>query len=197
MVRSNFKVLKLNKNYFPLDIADWKCAVTDMFSGVVSPIRVALDSEGEISELTTYNLEDWLKLSPRKGENVVGSAKGIFIIPNMVTCVNYSGIPPVRVVFPTKKNIWARDKNTCGYTGKKLSREQLSIDHILPVSRGGENTWENLITCDRELNSWKSDRLPEECDPPLKLRFKPCRPKNGHVLDLKDEKWAAFLKNSA
>tara|TARA_R110000765_G_scaffold67916_2_gene131349 strand:- start:1665 stop:2258 length:594 start_codon:yes stop_codon:yes gene_type:complete len=197
MKQSNFKVLKLNKIYFPLDIVDWKDAVTDIFSEVVLPVRVAIDADGEISELTPYSFNHWLELEPRESENVIGSAHGKFIIPNMVICATYNRLPPIRILFPTKKNIWKRDKNICGYTGKPLTREQLSIDHIIPSSRGGENTWENLITCDRELNSWKSDCLPEECDPPLKLRIKPQRPNNGRVLDLKDEKWNAFLKNSS
>jgi 5-methylcytosine-specific restriction endonuclease McrA len=70
-----------------------------------------------------------------------------------------------------RKRIFKRDNNTCGYCG---SQKNLTIDHIVPKSRGGKNTWENMITCCSRCNSVKDDRTPEEAG--MKLKFKPYQP---------------------
>ena len=95
--------------------------------------------------------------------------------------------------FPTKKNIWERDKYTCVYTGKKLSKEELSVDHVYPKSKGGQDTWENLVTCDKQLNSDKSNKLLSETK--LKLRYKPYKPKDGFKFDIYRNEWYSFLAN--
>ena len=192
-MKSNFKVLKLNRSYFPIGVVEWQRTVTDIFSGAVKPARVRMEGD-KISEFVVYNsLEEWLSLTPREEDNFVNSAHMSFIVPRIVICTNYDRVPYRKIIFPTKRNIWERDDYTCGYTGRKLTKAQLSIDHILPSSRGGLNTWENLITCDRQLNSDKSDNLPEECNPPLKLRWKPKQPKNGLVFDIFDTAWETFI----
>lgn len=80
--------------------------------------------------------------------------------------------------------------HNCCYTGKKLSKKELTLDHILPVSRGGKNTWENLVTCHKDLNVWKGNRTPEECG--LKLLTKPTRPPNGLKFDYLKPEWKIF-----
>jgi 5-methylcytosine-specific restriction endonuclease McrA len=98
------------------------------------------------------------------------------------------------VQFPTKQNIFKRDKYTCGYSGRKLQKNELSVDHILPISRGGGNTWENLITCAKEVNTFKDNRTPQECG--LKLLWKPGKPSNGIeslVFDNMRDDWNMFL----
>ena len=80
---------------------------------------------------------------------------------------------------------------TCQYSGKKLNKDQLSIDHILPISRGGKDTWENMVCCDRDVNSAKSNKLPDEAG--LKLINKPKKPTNGLVFDTIRDEWKMFL----
>lgn len=58
---------------------------------------------------------------------------------------------------PTRANILLRDEDTCQYCGKH-SRD-LTLDHILPRSRGGQSTWENLVACCRACNGKKGNRL--------------------------------------
>jgi 5-methylcytosine-specific restriction endonuclease McrA len=72
-----------------------------------------------------------------------------------------------------------------------LTKDELTVDHVLPSSRGGENSWENLVTCDKTLNIWKSDRTPKECN--LKLLNKPVKPKNGMVFSFLREEWKMFV----
>src|SRR5205085_5173467 len=61
---------------------------------------------------------------------------------------------------PTRTNIMLRDEETCQYCGKR-SRE-LTLDHIIPRSRGGQSTWENLVACCRHCNGKKGNRLLKE-----------------------------------
>lgn len=64
-----------------------------------------------------------------------------------------------RELSPSKRNIMERDAYTCQYCG---TSENLTIDHVLPVSRGGKNTWGNMITCCWKCNNEKNNRTPEE-----------------------------------
>lgn len=61
---------------------------------------------------------------------------------------------------PTRSNIMLRDEDTCQYCGKR-SRD-LTLDHILPRSRGGQGTWENLVACCKACNGKKGNRLLKE-----------------------------------
>ena len=65
----------------------------------------------------------------------------------------------------SKKNIMIRDGFSCGYCG---STYQLTIDHIIPVSRGGKSTFENCVTACRECNNKKGSRTPGEANMFLK-----------------------------
>src|SRR5690348_8387891 len=67
---------------------------------------------------------------------------------------------PRMILRPTRANILLRDEETCQYCGKR-SRD-LTLDHVIPRSRGGQSTWENLVACCRFCNGRKGNRLPKE-----------------------------------
>ncbi len=67
---------------------------------------------------------------------------------------------PRMALRPTRANILLRDDETCQYCGKR-SRD-LTLDHIVPRSRGGQSTWENLVACCKACNGRKGNRLPKE-----------------------------------
>lgn len=71
----------------------------------------------------------------------------------------------------TKRSVLARDKRTCVYCGIAGAD---TVDHVLPQSRGGRNSWENLAACCRSCNHRKADRTPEEAG--MRLRWHPWRP---------------------
>ena len=79
----------------------------------------------------------------------------------VIRLVNYVRIPFSRLMgtAPTRNLIMKRDGYICSYCGAK---EQLTIDHILPTSKGGQNTWENMTTCCLKCNSKKGDKLLKE-----------------------------------
>ena len=79
---------------------------------------------------------------------------------------------PYRDIPLTRKNIFQRDHNSCQYCGQK--NKKLSIDHVLPRSRGGTDNWENVITACLPCNVIKGNRTPEEAEMPLiKKPYKP------------------------
>jgi hypothetical protein len=79
------------------------------------------------------------------------------------------------------RGVFRRDFYTCCYTGKILPPSQLTVDHILPKSRGGKSTWENCVTASLEVNAAKSNKTPEEAG--LKLLNKPIAPNDSLGLE--------------
>ena len=192
-------VLRLNANFYPLNIGNWKKVFTDMVTGVAYPVDVYYDEQPDgsinLNKISTFNVirsfDEWMDLPIRPYDEYVNTALKSYRIPPIVICANFDKIIHKRVMFPTKSNIWKRDNYTCQYTGKKLRKDELSVDHILPKSRGGENTWENLVTCDREINRQKDDRTPKEAG--LSLLSHPIRPSNGMVFSFMRKEWEIFL----
>ena len=84
-----------------------------------------------------------------------------FRIPKTVVLKRYIKLPN-KMYRPNRRNIFIRDNYTCRYCQKHLEPGELSVDHILPKSRGGKETWENLITACKNCNCAKGDRTPEE-----------------------------------
>lgn len=162
--------LKLNKHYIPIGVTTPYKLMVDMYTGVVCGIDLEYEEEDgvinfeSLSSMRVVEWDEWASLPVRSFENGIKTKSGQIRIPYVVICSSYDKIPYKRVQFPTKKNVWDRDKNTCLYSGLKLNSSTLSIDHVLPTSRGGQDEWINMATCHRELNSWKSDRLPNECN---------------------------------
>lgn len=143
--------------------------------------------------------EEWLALPIRPFDDYLSSPTRIVRLPSVVICSNYDKISYKKAIFPTKSNIWERDNYTCQYSGKKLSRSELTIDHVVPRSKGGEDSWENLVTCKKEINHHKGDKLLGEAKykgERLKLIQKPKKPKFGYdslILDNFREEWQHFV----
>ena len=111
--------------------------------------------------------------------------------PSIVRLKVYVRVPYKRIMI-SRKNVLRRDRFRCQYCG---SRDRLTIDHVLPKSRGGRDTWENLVTACTRCNTRKGNRTPEEAAMPL-LK-KPFRP--SHVMFIRDyighvdETWKPYL----
>jgi hypothetical protein len=70
-------------------------------------------------------------------------------------------------VFADREIVFARDKYICAYCANRFERGGVTVDHIMPRSRGGKNTWMNCVTACRRCNSTKDDMTPEEAGMPL------------------------------
>jgi len=91
-------------------------------------------------------------------------------LPSVVRLMSYRHLP-IRLQVVSRKNILARDGNRCMYCGQKFQADVLTLDHVVPKSRGGKGTWENLVACCRSDNHRKGNRTPEEAG--MKLIHRP------------------------
>jgi len=87
-----------------------------------------------------------------------------------------------------RKNIFIRDNHKCLYCG---SSKDLTIDHVIPKSKGGKNTWENLATCCKTCNSKKDDYLLSEID--MQLKYKPFKPTFLHLIKYINDDWYKYI----
>ena len=94
-----------------------------------------------------------------------GAFSGVFLagpnVPTVIVAVNFAKVPKKRPKL-CARGIRERDGNRCQYTGRLLHPDEGSLDHVLPRSRGGQDTWENLVWAAKEVNQRKADRLPHE-----------------------------------
>jgi 5-methylcytosine-specific restriction endonuclease McrA len=97
--------------------------------------------------------------------------KKSFQRPTVIRLLKYVSVP-YRKIQLNRQNILARDGYKCAYCGSE--NRILTLDHIMPKSRGGRNTWENLITSCGNCNVKKNNRTPEEAN--MTLLFQPFKP---------------------
>ena len=111
--------------------------------------------------------------------------------PSVVRLRGYVRVP-YRKVLLTRRNLLRRDAHACQYCG---ATERLTLDHVLPRSRGGEDAWENLVAACTRWNNRKGNRTPEEAGMPLARP--PFRP--SHVMYMRDflgeteDAWKPYL----
>ncbi len=113
----------------------------------------------------------------------------------VVRLINYIKLPFTRLHshFPTRSLIMKRDEYTCSYCS---SKENLTIDHIIPSSKGGDNSWGNLTTCCHKCNCKKKDKLLHETN--MVLRNRPYVPFSKVTITIKQSKnseWMAYDYN--
>ena len=160
MVLSN-KVLLLNRSWIPIAVISLQRALTVLFSAYKNnePKAYIIDVNENYAK---YTWEDWAKLIPNCEEATIRSARQSFRVPEIVLLSRYNKLPQQRIHF-SRRTIYRRDGNICQYCGSKPGTVELSIDHILPRSRGGTTTWENCVLACTNCNKRKADRTPQEC----------------------------------
>lgn len=94
------------------------------------------------------------------GEKPILTSLGEFVRPLIIRLLNYVNFRPVKSRVSRHK-IYKRDNHECVYCGTK---QDLSIDHVIPRSRGGDNSWGNLVSCCKKCNTKKGNRTPEEAN---------------------------------
>lgn len=130
------------------------------------------------------------------GEGRLRSPSRSLAVPSVIRLVEYRRIPrQMRAI--SRKNILMRDQHTCQYCNREFGAAELTLDHVVPRSRGGSNTWENLVACCLRCNNRKGDRLPHEAA--MNLRRQP-KPFNLHTsrnllrqLGNHQERWRKYL----
>ncbi len=131
----------------------------------------------------------------KKAENgVLRTVNRVYDMPSIIKLNQYVNIPYKGVIM-TRQNIFKRDGNQCVYCS---SKDSLTLDHVLPRSRGGGSNWTNLVTACKTCNSKKGDFLPEEIG--MILPYKPFKPSFIMFLrdfsGLGDDSWMPYLQVS-
>ena len=97
----------------------------------------------------------------------------------------------------SRKNILLRDRNTCQFCGRIFTAAELTLDHVVPRSRGGRSSWENLVACCYQCNNRKGDRTPDEAGIKLARRPRPFTLYTSRQLKRlighREEKWRKYL----
>ena len=96
-------------------------------------------------------------------------------MPLVIRLVYYVRIPHRLSLPVTRRTVLARDHYTCQYCGRQPARKDLTVDHILPRSRGGHTAWENVVAACQRCNGRKGNRTPEEAS--MSLLSPPVRPR--------------------
>ena len=172
-------VLVLNRNWQAINIR----TPADAFCQMATNVVTGLDIDGE-SHIRPVTWEEWITLPIRPQDNAVHTAHSIIRVPTVIVAVNFAKVPKKRPKL-SARNIRERDGNRCQYTGRLLHPDEGSLDHVVPRSRGGMDTWENLVWSAKDVNQRKADRLPHEAG--LKLLTVPRAPKELPA--------TAFLRN--
>jgi 5-methylcytosine-specific restriction endonuclease McrA len=134
---SEFRALVLDVSYRPIDTLPWTRAIV-------------LDFFDKVDVLEYY-------------DSFVRSARDYHYLPAVVRVKFY--VKKLQGAFDrgvplTRKNVYARDEHTCQYCG---SQSNLTLDHVIPVSKGGGNTWENIVCACNKCNQTKGDKLLKQC----------------------------------
>ncbi len=183
-------VLVLNKHLVPVQVTTVKRAVVLLYGGVA----LALDEEGD-----SYDFDLWRDMPVRDEDDGIPVVGGAVRVPRVVHLLRYDRTPRVTVRL-TRRNLMFRDAHQCQYCGKRPPLRELNIDHVVPRSRGGDDSWENLVTACRPCNLRKGGKTPEEAT--MRLARRPFRPKWTMTAQIllgsatKFKEWEPFLKAS-
>jgi len=197
----NAKVLMLNSAWQPLRETCVRDAILAMCSGtgddkaaLALDIQFDNDKDDKPAYVNPVGWEEWVTLPIRDSDLAIHSAKLAVRAPTVCIAVNYQKIPLHRPR-PSRKSIYERDKGRCIYTGKQVSYGAFDLEHIMPRSRGGKDTFENLAVSCKDINNFKGDRTPEEAG--LKLLWKPKAPNavpvSALITQAKHRDWNMFL----
>lgn len=125
----------------------------------------------------------------------VWAASGSWDRPSVILLTRYVLIPRGRLVPVSRRGVLRRDEHRCCYCGTSAA----TIDHVLPRSRGGRDTWDNLVACCLRCNNSKSDRTPAEMG--WNMRFTPRMPQGATWIVRGVERplpqWDAYLAPAA
>lgn len=169
-IRMHQPVLVLNASYEPINICAARRALVLVLKGVASA-----------EEITIHTIR---------------ASRNTFPVPSVIRLLEYRRIPHQTRAL-SRKNIMMRDRYTCQYCHRTSPVHDLTLDHVVPRSRGGETTWENLVACCHGCNNRKGSRTPDEAN--MNLLRAP-RPFSLHtsrhlmrLLAKSEEPWRKYL----
>lgn len=159
-------VLVLNKSWVVVNVASVRRAMGLLYQDLARAVHP--------EDYSLYDFDDWCELSKfEKTGRMIMTPSAEIRVPEVILLNAFNGFFRREVRF-SRRNIFERDKQTCQYCGVKLSKSDLTIDHVVPQSKGGTDSWDNLVLACVKCNVRKANRTPEQANMPL-LR-KPVKP---------------------
>lgn len=166
------KVLLLNASEEIISVIDWVKAVHMLFTGKATK---------------PFNYEKYHEIK---------TTSGVYQLPTAIVLIEYVHIPYINCPV-SRKNIIKRDKHICQYCGKYLGKKEYTVDHIVPRSKGGKNTWENLVTSCKKCNFKKANKSLKETN--MRLLKEPKEPSRDfiHVVGIDtntNKSWSRWIE---
>lgn len=191
-------VLALNRMYMAIHVISVRRAFCLLCKGHAEVINI------EDGAYMAYDFGAWCEISELRLElddfnetdDWVRAVNFRVQVPRVVRLLEYDRVPKNTVKF-SRRNIFLRDENRCQYCGDRYGTKHLSLDHVVPRSRGGPTSWDNIVSACLRCNVSKGGRTPQEAG--MRLRRKPVRPKRNPVLSqqLNSQKyqvWRNFVR---
>jgi 5-methylcytosine-specific restriction endonuclease McrA len=178
-------VLVLNRFFQAVQITSVRRAFTLLYKGQVKAVG---------KDYNTYDFENWQDIPVQPTDHYVSTPTRNILIPHVVQLLRFDKVPRQEVKF-SRGNIYLRDHNRCQYCGKRFTASELSLDHVVPISRGGRSSWDNVVCACLPCNVRKGNKLLSECE--MQLIRHPARPKWHPLHRLQGrnypELWKSFL----
>lgn len=192
-------VLVLNKLFLAVHIISVRRAFILLCKDLAEVVSL------EDGQFATYDFASWREVSEyrakmyrQEDDDWVRTPSSEIQVPRVIRLLGYDKLPKQTVKF-NRRNIFARDHNQCQYCGKKFPTTELSLDHVVPRSQGGQSTWDNIVCACVGCNVRKGGRTPREAH--MSLIRKPEKPRRSPLLNLKlthrkYQSWKTFLDNA-
>ena len=199
----SLSVLVLNRSFVAVHVVNVRRAIRLLFRQLAEVVHA------EAGQYAAYSLESWRELSqlraefrgddeggqPGEHDDWVRAVGYDLQAPRVIRLTECDRMPRSGLRF-NRRNVFARDANRCQYCGEHFPMSELSLDHVVPRSRGGTTTWENIVCACVKCNVRKGGRTPHEAR--MQLIRHPARPKRSPLLAVKlgnpkYESWKNFV----
>lgn len=175
--------LVLNRNWQPIHVTSVRRALTLLCTDTARVVDPA-----------SFQLYDWEAWLAACEGGPIRSARIAIEAPEVIVLAQFDRVPMRQAPF-SKRNVLRRDRFICQYCGRQPTADQLSIDHVVPRSAGGESTWDNCVAACVDCNHRKADRPLQASG--LALRRAPKQPDWQPVLNRGNRSsWAPFFGSS-
>lgn len=176
-------VLVLNRFFQVVQITTARRALTLLYKGQVRAVT---------ADYATFTFDNWSDIPVQADDDYVATPSRNILIPHVVQLLRFDKVPRQDVKF-SRANIYLRDHNRCQYCGKRFPASELSLDHVVPISRGGRSSWENVVCACLPCNVRKGNKLLAEAG--IELIRKPERPKWHPLHRLQGRPYPEVWKN--
>lgn len=191
-------VLVLNRSFVAVQVTNVRRAIALLFRELAEVVHI------EEGQFAAYSFASWRELSAvrssfRAPEQDWIRAVGFDLqAPRVIRLMRCDRGPRQGLRF-NRRNIFARDENVCQYCGRHFPTSELSLDHVVPRSRGGDTSWENIVCACVACNVRKGGRTPQEAR--MNLIRLPAKPRRSPLLAVKlgnpkYASWKSFVDNA-